>query len=82
MFYHNDTQKATTEKSIIALEDSGRFNEPVVTEILPFTTFYRAEAYHQDFYINSPAQYLNYEENSGREQYKAAIWADIQQQDN
>lgn len=81
VFYHDDTQKAAVEASITALDASGRFDAPIVTEILPFTTFYRAEEYHQDFYINSPARYIQYEENSGREEYKAAIWEDIQSQE-
>ena len=48
-----------------------------MTEVLPFTIFYSAEDYHQDFYINAPNRYKNYESNSGRDQYKATIWADI-----
>jgi len=80
VFYHNDTQKSATEQSIAALEASDRFDKPVVTRVLPFTTFYQAENYHQDFYKKSSERYDQYEQNSGREQYKAAIWQDIQNQ--
>ena len=73
VFYHDDEQKKVAEESIANLETSERFDKPVATQILPFTTFYQAESYHQDFYINSPARYVQYEENSGREEYKAAI---------
>ena len=50
IFYHNDEQKETAEKSKENLEKSGRFDNPVVTEIVPAPTFYKAEEYHQKYF--------------------------------
>lgn len=48
----NDEQKAIAEKSKAAA--ASHFKNPIVTEIVPLTTFYPAEGYHQDFYDNNP----------------------------
>lgn len=50
IFYHNDEQKALAEKYKAALDSSGAFNNRIVTEITPFTTFYPAEDYHQQYF--------------------------------
>ncbi len=50
IFYHTPEQKAAAEASKQALEDSGRFPSPIVTEITPASDFYRAEEYHQRYY--------------------------------
>lgn len=49
IFYHSPEQKAAAEASKIALEASGRFRKPIVTEIVPAATFNRAEEYHQQY---------------------------------
>ena len=49
VFYHDDEQKAAAEASKARLQASGRFRRPVVTEITPASTFYRAEEYHQRY---------------------------------
>ena len=49
IFYHNDTQKQLAEKYKKALNDSEAWEQPVVTEISPATTFYKADDYHQDY---------------------------------
>ncbi len=74
IFYHNDDQKRIAEESRTALEKSGKYDKPVVTEIRPFTAFYEAEDYHKDFYKKSPARYKSYKLFSGREQYLKDIW--------
>ncbi len=51
IFYRDTDQKQLAENSKKTLEASGGFNQPIVTEILPATEFYRAEEYHQDYYI-------------------------------
>jgi peptide-methionine (S)-S-oxide reductase len=56
IFYHNDEQKRLAETYKKKLNDSGAFARPIVTEIVPFTAFYRAEDYHQDYYAQNPAQ--------------------------
>jgi peptide-methionine (S)-S-oxide reductase len=50
IFYHNDEQKQIALASKEALEKSGSYKKPVVTEIVPFTNFYPAEDYHNDYY--------------------------------
>ncbi|MBV8693937.1 MAG: peptide-methionine (S)-S-oxide reductase MsrA [Chloroflexi bacterium] len=55
IFYHNDQQKEVALASKAALEKSRVYKNPVVTEIVPFTNFYEAEDYHQDFYDTNPS---------------------------
>lgn len=50
IFFHNDEQKETAEKSKEVLAKSGRFQDPVVTQIVPAPSFYRAEEYHQKYF--------------------------------
>ncbi len=49
IFYHTPEQKAAAVASKQALEASGRYSAPIVTEIEPASTFYRAEEYHQQY---------------------------------
>jgi len=50
IFYHNAEQKEKAEKYKAELNKSGAFNNPIVTEVTPFTKFYPAEDYHQQYY--------------------------------
>jgi len=50
IFYHDKEQKKIAEEVIRKLESSGIWKNPIVTEVSPFHTFYRAESYHQDYY--------------------------------
>lgn len=50
IFYRTDEQKKTSEDIKNGLNKSGAFDEPIVTEISPFTNFYKAEDYHQNYY--------------------------------
>ena len=74
IFYHNEKQKEQAEASKARLESSGRFNQPIVTEILPTTQFYPAEEYHQDFYIKNPIRYKYYRSRCGRDGRLAEVW--------
>ena len=56
IFYHNEEQKRLAEKYKEELNKSGAWDKPIVTEIKPFTNFYPAENYHQNYYDNNPAQ--------------------------
>lgn len=57
IFYQNEQQRMIAAASKKALEDSGRFKEPIVTQIEPAVDFYPAEEYHQDFYKKDPERY-------------------------
>ncbi len=74
IFYHTEEQKQLAENSKKSLAESGRFDKPIVTEILPFTAFYEAESYHQDYYRKSPLRYKLYRNNSGRDQFIETAW--------
>ncbi len=61
IFYHNHEQKEKAEKYKVELNESKVFDNPVVTGIEPFTVFYAAENYHQNYYNNNGAQpYCSY----------------------
>lgn len=53
IFTHSPEQKTLAEQSKTALERSGKFKNPIVTEILPAPTFYRAEEYHQQYFLKN-----------------------------
>lgn len=53
VFYHNEEQKQKAEKYKTELDKSGAFDRPIVTEITPFTKFYPAENYHQQYFENN-----------------------------
>ena len=50
IFYHSDAQEQLAEEYKKKLDDSGAFDGPIVTQIVPFTEFFRAEEYHQNYY--------------------------------
>jgi peptide-methionine (S)-S-oxide reductase len=56
IFYHSPQQKEIAEQRIKELNSQGIWNGPIVTEIVPLSTFYPAEDYHQGYYRNNPAQ--------------------------
>ncbi len=74
IFYQDDEQKNLAQMSKDQLQNSHIYNKPIVTEIRPFTKFYAAEDYHQDYYKKSPIRYKLYAQGSGREQYIESVW--------
>lgn len=76
IFYTNEEQRILAEKSKKELDESGRFDAPIVTEILPASKFYDAEEYHQDFYRKSPVEYKADRKISGRDEFIQKYWGD------
>jgi len=74
IFYHNDEQKFLAEKSIEDLSESGRFQEEIVTQILPVLEFYPAEEYHQNYYEKNSIMYEGYHIGSGRADFIETNW--------
>ena len=61
VFYHNEDQKKLAEEYKKKLTDVKAFDNPIVTEISPYTTFYKAEDYHQNYYnLNGSAPYCSF----------------------
>ncbi|MET3574874.1 peptide-methionine (S)-S-oxide reductase MsrA [Bhargavaea ullalensis] len=74
IFWTTDGQKEEALRSRRALDESGRFGKPVVTEILPASVFYPAESYHQDYYLKEPGHYEQDRSDSGRDEFIAGHW--------
>lgn len=73
IFYHDEEQRKTAEESKGERSESGKYEKEIVTEVLPFSTFYPAEDYHQDYYLKQADKYSRYEILSGRQKYKEEI---------
>lgn len=57
IFYDNEQQKRTAEDVMKEVEDSGIWGKRrIVTELVPFTSFYKAEEYHQQYFMRNPRQ--------------------------
>ena len=74
IFYGNDDEKKVAETSKEKLARAGKFNKPIVTEILPAMKFYPAEAYHQKYYQQNPEHFEAFEQGSGRVSFKKKAW--------
>lgn len=77
IYYHDDEQKKLAEQSRELLAENGPFDGEVVTEIEALDRFWVAEEYHQDFYKKSTRRYKGYRKGSGRDEFIAKHWGDV-----
>ena len=56
IFYHDEEQQTAAEKAIREITEARIWSRSIVTEIVPLTDFYPAEAYHQDYFARNPYQ--------------------------
>jgi len=56
IYYHSPEQKAVAEQVIAELNAAHLWGNPIVTEVVPFRTFYPAEEYHQEYFKRNPDQ--------------------------
>lgn len=74
IFYHTEQQRALAEKYKKKLDEAGAFENPIVTEISPYTNFYKAEDYHQNYYnLNGNAPYCSVVIQPKVEKFKKAF---------
>ena len=76
IFYSNDDEKRIAEASKEKLSRSGKFDKPIVTEILPAMKFYAAEGDHQKYYQQNPEHFEAFEKGSGRVSFRQKTWGD------
>ena len=77
IFYQNEDERRFAEITKEKLNESGQFEKPVVTDILPLGPFYDAEEYHQDYYKKNPVRYNWYRSGSGRDKFLKNAWMEI-----
>ena len=69
IFYSSEAERMAAQESIRALEISGVFDKPIVTDLIELETFWEAEEYHQDYYKKNSLKYNFYRKGSGRDQF-------------
>lgn len=82
IFYQTDDEKRLAEASKQALQNSGRFDRPIVTQIEPAGAFYEAEAHHQQYYKHHTTAYESEQTQSGRQAFIQKHWQSSQNDDS
>ena len=72
IFYHNEEQRRLAEQT--KAMHQARFKQPIQTEIVKAGPFYKAEEYHQDYYVKNPIRYQFYRFNCGRDARLEELW--------
>ena len=76
IFYHNSEQKKLAGLSKKKIQEMKKFDRPIAIQILPFTSFYPAEDYHQQYYKKNPLGYKMYRMGSGRDAFLKGVWGE------
>ncbi len=74
MYYANDEEKGVAETIIAEIDNSGRFDKPIVTSVEPRQEFYKAEEFHQDYAVKNKDRYEAYRNGSGRDPFLEDHW--------
>jgi methionine-S-sulfoxide reductase len=74
IFVGNDDEKKIATASKEKLAKSGKFDKPIVTDVLPAMKFYPAEAHHQKYYQQNPGHFEAFENGSGRTSFQKKTW--------
>ncbi|WP_461517602.1 peptide-methionine (S)-S-oxide reductase MsrA [Porticoccus sp.] len=78
IFYLNEEQMNAAQASKKALAESGLFDKNIATQIIPASTFYPAEEYHQDYYTKNPLKYHYYRNGCGRDIRLKQLWRKVE----
>lgn len=76
LFYRTNEEKALIDQSIQILTEAEVYDDPITIEVTPFTSFYPAEDYHQDYADMNPVRYNYYRSRSGRDDFLDSVWSD------
>lgn len=76
IFYQSEEERIAAEHSRESLMGHEKIDDRIVTAILPFTRFFPAEDYHQDYYKKNPIRYSYYRSGSGRDRFIETTWGD------
>ena len=77
IFYHTDEQRRLAEVSKAMLAKAKPFKDDIVTPVVPAAEFWRAEDYHQDFYVKNPVRYKFYRTGCGRDARLKQLWGSV-----
>ena len=75
IFYHDETQRQLAIATKEGLDQSGRFDQPIVPPVRPASSFHPAEDYHQDYHRKNAQHYQNYRRGSGRDRFIETVWS-------